>query len=114
MRRKTFGTSFELHIRSIRYHPSLLTITFSKTVSPKKFFHFGASAGAVIITSTLLVEDPSCIGVEHSAGSGTVFITRHTWFNRLKAIVSSGSWRQFQPAPHFRISYVGASSQAAI
>ena len=62
----------------------------------------------------LLVEDPSCISVEHSAGSGTVFITRHTWFNRLKAIVSSGSWWQFQPAPHFRISYVGASSQAAI
>jgi hypothetical protein len=50
----------------------------------------------------------SCIGVEHSAGSGTVLTTRQMWFNRLKAILRQAGGCIFN-LPHFRISDIVAS-----
>ena len=88
MRRKTCGTLSKLQkaqyqVSSLSADRSLFRAIF------QKFFIVGDPATALITTSMLLVEDP-CTSVEQSAGSGTVFITRHTWFNRLKAKLSSG------------------------
>jgi len=98
MRRRTCGTSSELPMAQYQV-PTLFADPNLFQVHLSKVFHFRRLYDSYDHNIYAARGGSSVIGVEHSAGSGTVFITRHTWFNRLKAIPSSGGWVQVQPAP---------------
>lgn len=104
MRRKTCGTSFELH-RTQCQVPSLFANHSLFRVHLPKVFHRWRPCDSYDPNIYASRGGFSCRGVEHSAGSGTVFITRQHGSTDSRRFFRQAGGCNFN-LPHFWISYV--------